>query len=194
MEEVVHVYSQNKLNGSSIVHKSWHSLESSARKCNASNCHVYDASLSPGRSWERSLYYVLVFANAFFHYWFTVYCLSWAYLDLLNINSICRNRRTRCFPKKWGELLPGNQSRSNRLISIPKLFPKQKVSTLLLTFSAKPNKMSVIAAQGNDLFLVRIVSFKIQTAFKLSLSADGVTLDFPESNTAHCSCEDIQNV
>jgi len=89
-------------------------------------CHVYDASHSPDRSWERSLYYVLLFANAFFHYWFTLYCLSWTYLDLLNINSICRSRRTRCFLKKWVELLPANQSRSNRLTPIPNFFQNKR--------------------------------------------------------------------
>lgn len=40
-------------------------------------CHIYDASLSPDRSWERALYYVLSFANAFFCYKFTVCGLSW---------------------------------------------------------------------------------------------------------------------
>lgn len=124
----------------------------------------------------------------FFHYQFTPYCLSWTHLDLLNTNSICRNRRTLCFPKEVSGTAAWKPVTQQQSTDFPSL-PKQKVSTLQLTFSSKPNKVSIIAAQENGLFLLHVVSFSIQTAIKLSLSASGITLDFPESNAAHCSCE-----
>lgn len=144
MEEAVHVYSQNKWNGSSVFHKSWHSLKSTARKCNASNlsCIWCISFLQIGV--ERGQCIMFWFLQM--HFFSLMVHSMLSELNLLGFTHYkqhLQKQKNMSFPwrSEWNCCLETSHIATDWFLF--QNFPKQKVSTLLLTFSAKPNKVLV---------------------------------------------------